>query len=131
MKLTITGDAYALTSSIKVKDIQLLKKHNPAALKITDEDKNEKFAVDYSEGKSKVSTFGITFGGATRDGNGYATVTGTLPQGLNTAEAAKDYLADQFGGVVAYLTQLEESIPTAVETVSTARKKFVDGIVVA
>lgn len=131
MKLTITGDAYALTSSIKVKDIQLLKKHNPAALKITDEDKNVKFAVDYSEGKSNVSSFGITFGGKSRDENGYATVTGTLPQGLNTAEAAKEYLADQFGGVVAYLTQLEGSIPTAVETVSTARKTFVDGIVVA
>lgn len=131
MKLTITGDAYALTSSVKVADIKLLKKYQPDALKILDEEKNVKFAVDYSEGKSNVAAFGITFGGATRDDNGYATVTGTLPQGLNTAEAAKEYLADQFGGVVAYLTKLEESIPTAVETVSTVRKDFIDGIVVA
>ena len=32
MKLTITGDAYALTSAIKVADIELLGKYNPDAL---------------------------------------------------------------------------------------------------
>ena len=131
MKLTITGDAYALTSDVKVKEIQLLKKHNPSALKIMDEEKNEKFAIDFAEGKSSVSTFGITFGGTTRDANGFATVTGTLPQGLNTADSAKEYLADKFGAVVAYLKQLEASIPEAVKKVSDERKALLDGITVA
>lgn len=131
MKLTITGDAYALTSDVKVKDIQLLKKHNPSALKIVDEEKNEKFAIDFSEGKSNVSAFGITFGGVTRDANGFVTVTGTLPQGLNTLDAAKEYLADQFGAVVVYLKQLEASIPNAVKKVSDERKALVDGITIA
>lgn len=131
MKLTITADAYALTSDIKVSDIQLLSKYNQNALKIMDEDKNVKFAVSYSEGKPNVADFGITFGGKTRDENGYATITGTLPAGLTTAEAAKNYLADKFGAVVAYLGQLEKSVPDAVKTVADTRKKFVDSITVA
>lgn len=131
MKLTITGDAYALTSTVKVKDIQLLKKHAPAALKITDENENEKFAIDFKEGMSSVTKYGITFGGATRDDNGYATITDTLPQGLDTADAAKEYLADKFGAVVAYLKQLEETIPAAVEKVSAERKTLLDNISIA
>lgn len=131
MKLTITGDAYALTSTIKRSEIELLKKYNPSALKVMDEEKNEKFAISFAEGKSNVSSFGITFGGATRDGNGYATVTGTLPQGLDTADAAKEYLADHFGAVVAYLKQLEATVPEAVETVSNTRQAFMDDITVA
>ena len=131
MKLTITGDAYALTSAVRAKDIKLLEKHNPSALKITDEEKNEKFAIGFEEGKPSVTDFGITFGGATRDADGFATVTGTLPQGLNTAEAAKEFLADKFGAVVAYLKQLEASIPDAVKKVSDERKALLDSITVA
>lgn len=131
MKLTITADAYALTSEIKVKDIELLKKYNPSALQIKDEEGNTKFAVSYAEGKPCVAEFGITFGGKTRDDNGYATITGTIPSNLTTAEAAKDFVAEKFGGVVAYLKQLEESVANAAKAVADERKKLVESITVA
>ena len=70
MKLTITGDAYALTSAIKVSDIDLLKKYNPDALNVKDKDGKVVFGVSYSEGKPNVAGFGVTFGGKTRDENG-------------------------------------------------------------
>ncbi len=131
MKLTITGDAYALTSAIKVSDIALLKKYNPDALNIKDKDGKTVFGVSYSEGKPSVAGFGVTFGGKIRDENGYATITGTIPTGFASAEAAKDFVADTFGGVVAYLEQLEKSVPEAAKAVADKRKKLVDGITVA
>lgn len=132
MKLTITGDAYALTSAIKVSDIELLKKYNPDALTVKDKDgKQTVFGVSYSEGKANVAAFGVTFGGKTRDENGYATITGVIPTGFASAEAAKDFVAETFGGVVAYLEQLEKSVPNAAEAVATERKKLVDSITVA
>ena len=106
MRLTITGDAYALTSAIKVADIELLGKYNPDALTVTS-------------------------GGKTRDENGYATITGTIPTGFASAEAAKEFVAEKFGGVVAYLEQLEKSVPEAAKAVTEKRKKLVDSITVA
>ena len=131
MKLTITADAYALTSTIKVNDLELLKKYNPDALNVKDKDNKVVFAVSYSEGKPSVAAFGITFGGKTRDENGYATITGTIPSDLRTAEAAKEFVAEKFGGVVAYLEQLEKSITDAAKTVAENRKKLVDSISIA
>lgn len=128
MKLTITADAYALTSTIKVQDIELLKKYNPDALNVKDKDNKVVFGVSYSEGKPSVAPFGVTFGGKTRDENGYATITGTIPSDLKTAEAAKEFVAEKFGGVVAFLETLEKSIADAAKTVADNRKKLVDSI---
>ncbi|MCX4312774.1 MAG: hypothetical protein OSJ83_02775 [Clostridia bacterium] len=133
MKLTITGDAYALTSTIKVSDIALLKKYNPAALTIVDkETKKTLFGVDYIEGKPSVAPFGVTFSGEGRGegAEGCATITKMLPPHLNTDEAKK-FVAEEFGGVIAYLEQLEKSVSEAAKAVADKRKKLVDSITVA
>ncbi len=128
MKVSITADTYALVSSIKVDDISLLKKHNPSALKIVDEKtKNTLFAVDYAEGKNDLVKFGITFGSTSRDANGTAVFTGTLPAGL-TADEAKAYIADKLGTVQGYLATLEQTIPAEAQKVAAARKALVDSI---
>ena len=131
MKLTINADAYALTSTIKVSDIELLKKYNPDALCVKDKDGNVKFKVSYSEGKGSITPYGVTFGGKGRgESEGCATVTGTIPSGLSTDEAKK-YVAELVGGVVTYIDQLEKDVTKAAETVSTQRKKLIDGITVS
>lgn len=130
MKLSITADAYALTSKITVKQIELLKKYNPEALQIKDKDGNVEFAVSFVEGKPSVEKFGVTFGGATRDEHGYATITGIIPANVKTTDAAKEFVAEKFGAIEAYLTKLEETIPTAAGKVAEARKKIVDSITV-
>ena len=56
MKVTITGDAFALTSSIKVEDIKMLKKQSPDSLKIKDDENNDIFGIDYVEGCPSIST---------------------------------------------------------------------------
>lgn len=131
MKLTITADAYSLTSEISVADIELLSKYNPDALRIKDKDGNEKFAISYVEGKPCTSDFGITFGGRTRDEAGKATVTDIIPSSIKDAAAAKNFVAEKFGSTVAYLKQLETSVPREAKKIADERKALVESITLA
>lgn len=128
MRITITADAYAITSSMTVEEIKTLRKANPDALKIKDADGNEKFAVSYSEGKPSINAFGVTFGGKSHDDNGFATITGIIPAGTSSP---KDYVADLVAPVKTYLEQVEAAASPAAEAAKTARKALVDSIVVA
>lgn len=129
MKLTIMTGAYALVSDIKVEDIVLLKKYNPEALKIKDKDGNEQFAIGYNEGHPSVAPFGVTFG-AKNLADGKATITKTLPA-FDSTEKAKEYVAEEFGAVVAYLKQLEATVPDEAKKVRDERKALIDGITVS
>lgn len=130
MKLSIMSGAYTLNSELTVEDIVLLKKYNPDALTIKDEDGNVKFAVGYSEGKPSIAPFGVTFGMKSFN-DGKASITETLPTTLDTAEKAKEYVAEKFGGVVAYLETLESTIPEAAKVIKDKRKALIDSITVA
>jgi len=123
MKIAIIADAYALTSSIKAKEIELLKKYNPSALKVCDEEGNEKFSVGYVAGKPSVVGFGITFGGKNADDE--VTVTEIIPSG--TADA-KEFIADRFGAIIPYLKQLEETVPAEAKKVADNKKAIIDSI---
>ncbi len=130
MKLTIMTGAYALVSDIKVDDIVLLQKSNPDALKIKDKDGNDQFAISYNEGKPSVAPFGVTFG-AKNLTDGKATITKTLPAKFDSTEKAKEYVAEEFGAVVANLKQLESTVPEAAKKVRDEKKALIDGITVS
>jgi dissimilatory sulfite reductase (desulfoviridin) alpha/beta subunit len=125
MKIQITGNAFVVTSALTVKDIQAVAKNAPDKLKIKDEEGNVLFAVSYNESHPSLSNFGIAFGGKTRDEKALATLTGTIPNG--TADA-KEFVADKISGVVAYLEQLEKSIPESAKALEEARKKLIGSI---
>ena len=127
MKINIIGDAYVITSELSAKDIMLVAANNPDALKIKDEQDGSivKFSIAYSEGKPNIASFGITFGGKTKGENGKATLTGTFPTGV---ENKKDFVADKIGGIVAYLTKLEETVPEAAKKIAAERKALVEKI---
>lgn len=131
MKICITGDAYTLTSDISVNDISLLKRYNPEALQIKDENGNVKFAVDYAEGKPQTAPFCIVFGGFTRDEEKKATATGALPAGMNTNEQAKEYVAEIFGKIIANLKAMEATIPIEAAKILGERKALIDSIDIA
>lgn len=128
MKITITADAYAITSKITVDEIKTLKKSNPDALKVKDADGNEKFAVSYAEGKPSITDFGVTFGGKSHDEAGYATITGMIPVGTTNP---KEYVADLVAPVKAYLEQVEGAAHDAAVAAKAARKELVESITVA
>ena len=125
MKVKVVGDAFVLESSVKVSDFELLKKHNPSALKIADEEGNDVFAINYVAGKGSISKFGITFNGVSRGEKPTLIYTGTLPAG--TANA-KEFVADVIAPAYANLKELEASITEDAKTVAEERKKLVDSI---
>lgn len=130
MKVTITGNACVLTSTIKVEDIKLVKKYKPEALQVKDDKGNEVFRIAYTEGKGSIAPFGITFGNKSLDGNGFAQVSGIFEGGVNE-ENVKEVAADTIAPIQDYLTKLEETIPAAVEAITASRKAIMDDIVVS
>ena len=119
---------YTLTSSLKVEDIELVKKYKPVALKKKDADGNDIFAVSYVEGRPCVSANGITFGSASAEG-GFAMITGNLPDTLSNNTTAADYVADKVGSALALINEFEASIPEVVNTIKSERAALISGIV--
>ena len=131
MQIKIMANTYALTSTIKVEDIELLKKRNPAALKVKDKDGNELFGVSYTGGKDSVSAYGITFGAKARDNSGAAVLVGTIPATAKTNEEAKAYVEEVLHTASGYLAQLEASIPEAARKIAEEKATFMNNITVS
>lgn len=120
---------FTLTSSLKAEDIALVKKHRPGALKKKDADGNDIFAISYLEGKPCVAPNGITFSTTSAEG-GHAMITGAIPEILPANTTASDYVADKVGSIIAYVKELEESIPAVVTAIKTERAQLIGGITV-
>jgi hypothetical protein len=131
MKIKIFRDLkqFTLTSSLKVEDIALVKKYRPNALKKKDKDGNDIFAISYVEGRPCVAANGITFGSTSAEG-GFAMITGEIPATLPEDTTASDYVADKVGGVLAFIDELEKSIPDAVTAIKDERAKLMGEIAV-
>jgi hypothetical protein len=111
-KITIMGDAAVVTSQIKTKDLETLKKFKPTALKLVDKDKKETyFCADEGE-KASFSKHGIVFTGT--DGNGNAIATLALPTGLE-ADKKADYVKNNYGYGLLNLNVLEAQVNEVVE----------------
>lgn len=130
MKLSVIGDAFVATSTIKADDIALVAKYKPDALKIKDKEGNDVFSISYvADGNSSIAPFGITFTGKSRgEDGGYATLTQKLPKGTTDA---KKYVADAVGGVIEHVNAIEESLPAVVEEIKTTKAALLDSITVA
>lgn len=130
MKVTVTGNACVLTSSLKVDDIKLVKKYKPEALAIKNDKGTEVFRISYSEGNSNIASFGVTFGGKSLDENGFAQVTTIVPEEA-TASNVKELAADLVAPIQGYVEELEDSIPDVVTEINTARNEIIDNITVS
>lgn len=131
MRIAIVGDAVVLTSTLKVGDIELLKKYKPDALKLTDEDGKQIFGVAYESGRGTFSKTGIVFGGTARDGSGYATLTVNLESdGDVDVETLKSTIADMLGDVPTKVGAIESTAPAAVEEIGTARETLINSITI-
>lgn len=125
MRIAIIADKFAVNSSIKLEDIELLKKYKPDALKIRDEEGNDLFAIDYKAGQPSISKFGVTFS-AVAGRTAKVALTGEIPAGTSNP---KEFVADRVGVAVDYINQLENEIPAVVETIKATRKTLMDGMV--
>ena len=90
--IIIAGDAVVLTSSLKLSDLEEIKKYEPSALvKMGGEDGKEPiFAIDVVKGAGSVGPFGVSFGRTTNDGTGCACGTRPAPAVAGGSDAIKD-----------------------------------------
>ena len=122
MKVTVNGNALVLTSDIKAKEIELLKKVNPSALKLKDEDGNDIFAVGLST-SGGINKNGVSFDGKTRDEDELATVTVAVPAGTKDVE---QWVSDTVLPVWDSLTKVSEQITAAGEKYGTDKAALLE-----
>lgn len=115
-RIIIAGDAIVIESSQKLADIKALEAHRPKALVLCDDDgKTELFRVGTTSGQGTIGKYGASFGGESRDGNGKATITMTIPSGVADA---KKYAEDMIGVAIIHLNKVEEQFAGALESVN-------------
>lgn len=127
-KVKIIGDAAVVTSTLKLEDIKLVKKHAPEALILKGGEKNEDIifglsAKDNIEGT--INEFSITFGKETRDEHKLAVLTincGEAP------EAIKEWFYDKYGNTIMNLNTLEGKLPAVIEGIKAKKQGFMNSI---
>lgn len=130
-KITIVGDAVVVTSTLKFEDIKLVQKVRPKALTVYGEEDGKKvpvFGICTADGKGHISESGISFGGATRDGEGLAQITMGVP---SKEGSVKELVADAIGGAVMQLNKLEATLPAVIEEIKAEKTAMLDSIVLA
>ena len=60
--IKIVGNIAVIESSVNLDTLRTLKKHRPAALCLTNEDKDVVFAVSPTNGKGSINEYGASFG---------------------------------------------------------------------
>ena len=123
-KISITGNAVVLTSSIKREDLEKVKKYRKDALCLYDEENHPTFRVDIGD-CAQANEFGIVFDGKTHDENGFATYTALIPP---VEDGLKDAIADIFGPVVLKLGEYEETFPLIISKVNEERNAILETI---
>jgi len=127
-KITILGDAVVVKSTLKFEDIKLVEKSRPKELFLYEEENGRKlpvFGIGTTDGKGHISESGITFGGATRDGEGLAQITMGIPSGEGDV---KKLVAELIGYPVTQLNKMEASLPPVIEEIKAEKQAMLDGI---
>lgn len=131
-KVLIAGDAMVITSSRTLEEIKTLEKYMPKALSLYEQDETGKavevFKVGSTEGAGNINKFGASFGSASHDGNGYATITVIIPEGVEDAVA---YASERVGYSVVKLNQVEEQFTNALSVVNAQKEEVLSNIIVA
>lgn len=97
-KTKIFGEAIVVTSTIKLEDLKKVERYscNSLILKGGEDGKQPIFGVCVAkEGMGNISSISASFAPTTRNADGYATVTMTIPDGVANA---KEWMVDKFGG---------------------------------
>lgn len=124
-KLTIAGDALIITSSRKLEEIKTLEKYNPEALVLKDENGEVYFKV--GTGVGNINKYGVSFGDASRTGDG----TATLTMILEGVDDAVKFASDNFGMALINLNKIEAKFTEALEEVSAQQAEILENITIA
>lgn len=127
-KTKIFGEAIVVTSAIKLEDLKKVERYSRDSLilKGGEDGKQPIFGVCVArEGMGNISSISVSFAPTTRNAEGYATVTMTIPDGVANA---KEWMVDKFGGALMNLAALEKELPAVVEKIKADAKAVADSI---
>lgn len=123
MKVKVNGNVVVLESTLKMSDLEKVKKYRPDALSVRGGKDNEQVlftvmpaAVGGDGLAEKVAFFAPAL-------NGKASITiSNIPAAAKVNdETLKGYIADTIGQAKGYVEQLEASLPAVVEQITTQR----------
>lgn len=130
-KVTIAGKALVVTSSLKLTDLETVKKYQPKALILMggEDGKEPVFAVTAVRGSTgKIGNICVEFGEETHDDAKLATMTLMVP---GDVKDMKEYVADKYGAALMNLAKLETALPAVVDSIAASKKSIMDNINVA
>lgn len=126
-KISVCGDAIAIYSSLKLSDLRMVERFRPESLMILNEDKEPVFVVGTTDGCGTVNEFGMSFGSESHDDNKFATITLC---GHGIVGDVKEYIADNYGGAIAKLNEIEARIPGVLSEIKAAKQRVMDSVTI-
>jgi len=127
LKTKILGKTFVATSSIPADDIKLLAEKAPEKLTVQDDKGNHLFAVSFNEKHKGITPQGIAFDGISDCDQKFATLSGTIPDTVDTKDAI-GHVADYLSGISSHFGKLEKTIPAAASGLREKRKKILENI---
>ena len=129
--IIVAGEAVVITSSMKLTDLETIKKYNPKALVLMggEDGKEPVFCIGVNRGKTgSINQFSVDFGAETRDDKKLATMT-LMTSGV-TGDV-KEFVADKYGAALMLLNKLEATLPAALEAIAADKKAILENITVS
>lgn len=127
-KITVSGNGVTVKFDKTLGEIKTLEKHDPKALRLYDEEKNEIFRVASTTGEGSINSIGAEFGSESRDEEKKAILTLMMP---SEARDAKAWVEEVIGTAVLKLNKVEAQMTAALAQVNSDLAAVRESITVA
>lgn len=123
-KIIVTGNAVSVVSTLKLDELNLVKKYRPDALALREgEDKKIIFKI-FVTSHGEMDATGISFNAANTDGNAVMNeIFDNVPDG-----DIKDVIAEKYGVGILNLRKLEASLPQVIADIKSERTTIINTI---
>lgn len=128
-KVVAIGKALVVTSTVKLDEIETVKKYRPDSLVLYEgegEEKEPVFAIGTAK-TGNIGKYGANFDGKNQAGFAQLTMFMNIPEDKDI----KEVVADEIGGALLNLGKLEEKLPTVIEEIATEKAAIQSNIEVA
>lgn len=116
-RIKIVGNAVVVISSMKMEDLETIKKYRPNALTLYEGEGKEKepvFKIGVGKNYGVINKYGAEFGGTTHDDAALATITMVVGEEV---EDIKGYVADNIGYPILQLNKLEATLQAVLDEI--------------
>jgi hypothetical protein len=124
-KVSISGRRMVIESVATIEELKSLERFNQDALILKDSDKRPIFVVGAGD-RPSIGALGVQFAGNGYGTDAKATIEVDLP--VAAAENPKQYIAENYGGVIRNLNTVEQNLKSAIETVAKEQEAIVASI---